>query len=672
LRALKRGFSPGKSDPVDPAGEVAIRLAPAARLWGRVTTGQGGPSRGAFVLVGRMPQGEPREFARRYDRLWIKATRVAVGPEGGYEVRDLWPGTYLVRAGARGHALSLPREVVLEEAGEDRLDFALEPGVAIPGRVVDQDTGAPIAGAWVHATPRDPGRLNPYAQHRLGPPAEGQKVFATTADDGSFSVQDLAAGQYAVRAVARGYLEAKAERVAAGGVPVLLRAAPSLEIRGVVTFTDGRPAAGLQVFADRASGERRRARAGGTSAEGRFVLSGLAPGLYRVTAGGRTAHAATSDPVPAGRTDLHLVADEAAPGEAEEQVQALEGDATLEGRIVDPSGRGIGGVRVYARHMTRPRELLGRFTRSRPDGRFVIRGLAAAPYQVRAAFDRGGWLPQEREGLVPGRDKPTFVFASVVGVIRGTGAGGRTIRARPRPYDKDKFGRTAVVGPDGRFEITGLPPGRYDIFFEAKDGKPHLLLEGGDDVAAGARDLVLRATRGARIGGIVVDEGGWPLEGATVVARRDAPREATWMKTGGEGGFELTGLRRGVSYDVSVVVEGRVPWKRRVEAPATGLRCVIETGLSAAGRLVDAKGRPCVRAKLRFLPQDADVPRAYAETDAEGRFTVTGLRDTEYRVEAWPKVVLKTGDPWPEWQPCGTIRARSRDVRLKTPGEWER
>ena len=58
--------------------------------------------------------------------------------------------------------------------------------------------------------------------------------------------------------------------------------------------------------------------------------------------------------------------------------------------------------------------------------------------------------------------------------------------------------------------------------------------------------------------------------------------------------------------------------------------------------------------------------RKTAVTDADGRFTATGLREGVYGVEELPTTTSSSGSP-PEPRPCGTIRAGDRDVELRMP-----
>jgi RNA polymerase sigma factor (sigma-70 family) len=661
--ASKDGFAMGKSEPVEPGREALIVLARGPRISGTVTAPGGEAVEGAFVLVAKEPEADSQVREQLLRSLWLDATRVAADRAGRYEVRDLQPGRHFLRAGGRGQALTLPMEVVLEAGGERVLDFAVDPGVSLKGQVVEAGTGAPVPGAWVHAESLDPALRDPEECGPRRPSPEGETVVAVADASGAFVVESLDHGAYEIRAEARGFLAASTE-ASAGGATASVALERAFEIRGVATFPDGQPAAGLGVFAHRDGEPLSRFPGPMTSAQGRLVLEGLARGTYRVTVGGRTALSRTSGPVEAGSSDLRITVERAEPGQAPEYPEIQEGDATLEGRIVDPSGKGVAGAKVWASPMTAKRELLGRSTRSAADGRFVLRGVALEPHRVRALFEEGGWLEQLKEDVIPGRDTPTFVFASLSGTIVGADTEGRELVAFPLPWSDSGGLRTVVMPKGGRFEIAGLPPGRYDLHFNASKDRPQLLLEGGDDLEAGRRDLLLRASKGASISGVVVDEGGRPIAKATVSAC-DAHRGIAWVETPEDGRFELTGFRAGVAYDLSTFVDGRVPAKRRAEAPAADLRIVIETGFGASGCLLGSDGTRIARAQLRFVAKGHEAPERQAETGADGRFTVDGLRDSEYRVEMWPKVVLKPGDPKPEWQPVGTIRARDKDVELR-------
>jgi len=217
----------------------------------------------------------------------------------------------------------------------------------------------------------------------------------------------------------------------------------------------------------------------------------------------------------------------------------------------------------------------------------------------------------------------------------------------------------------------GIALGVIGVYFKARSddkktaaGVPAPSMFEVDEVVAPARDLDLRAIPGARIEGTVVDEGGRPAEGVTVLAAAEDREDRDWRVTGADGRFVLQGLRAGTEYTIRGYVDEAVPWEGKATAPTTGLRLVIETGFHAAGRVVGAEGEPLAFTQLRFVAEGHEAPNAYCETDAQGRFEVAGLRDGAYRAQRYPKVVLKVDDPAPEWIDIGTVRARTRDVVL--------
>jgi hypothetical protein len=111
---------------------------------------------------------------------------------GNYFIGELPPGLYVTTATARGFQPSGP-ETVEVRAGQvtQGVDFALEPEAGSPGgisgAVFDSIARSPIAGANVFA---------------WGPSGQGQAVSDSS---GLYTIEGLRAGDYLVRACARGY-----------------------------------------------------------------------------------------------------------------------------------------------------------------------------------------------------------------------------------------------------------------------------------------------------------------------------------------------------------------------------------------------------------------------------------------------------------------------------------
>lgn len=165
------------------AADVELRLgAPAAGIRGRVSDGNGKPAV-AFTIVAWQREGV---LGNAGD---TEAT--VIDPQGRYEL-SLPPGRYQVSAAARGLAPSDERAVEVADAPVE-VDFTLDPGSRIFGRVVEREGGAPIAGATV-AVEGDR-------------TADGVTLMssATTDGDGGFNIDGRRAGLTSLEAQAPGH-----------------------------------------------------------------------------------------------------------------------------------------------------------------------------------------------------------------------------------------------------------------------------------------------------------------------------------------------------------------------------------------------------------------------------------------------------------------------------------
>jgi hypothetical protein len=185
--AGKPGCGYGVSEPVREGVEAVIVLVPQALLSGTLAARDGSRVEGAFVLL----SSESGEESGAANEQRIPA------PGGRYEIRDLFPGVYRVRGAAVRHALTETKRVVLDAAAEQVLDFVLEGGETIRGRAVESDTGASVRGAWIHVVPV--GRRPDTTWQR-------ELVVAVTDADGCFVIENLASGEYELRAEAPGFL----------------------------------------------------------------------------------------------------------------------------------------------------------------------------------------------------------------------------------------------------------------------------------------------------------------------------------------------------------------------------------------------------------------------------------------------------------------------------------
>ncbi len=231
--------------------------------------------------------------------------------------------------------------------------------------------------------------------------------------------------------------------------------------------------------------------------------------------------------------------------------------------------------------------------------------------------------------LPPGEIASEETFESVMLAAQNWGSGRNRVRRNSKP------------GLDGRFEITGLPPG----------GKYHLDLSStifsdswkeGLVVAAGEiTEIELTLVRGVRLAGRITGTDGVGLEGAELELENHVETEERSSTTHLQrrstenGAFEFTGLQPGTA-TLRIRAEGcseRVVELGSFEAgeDRDDLHYQVSAGLALGGSVVWPDGTPAVGAMVKVqhvLAEDEDSWNArefHAKTDGEGNFRITGL-----------------------------------------------
>lgn len=176
LWAVRPGFPDVAVDDIA-AGrkDVKITLRPGGVLAGVVSEKDGQPTRDfVLALMPGMKVGEnDRDRRMRADA----ARHIRIhDPEGGWEIGALQPGPYEVKVSTAAGGVA-SRLVTLSEGEQNRaVDLTVEPGIVVRGKVVELETGAPLAEAT--ATLRGGAR----------------SIEATAGADGSFEVVGFSPG----------------------------------------------------------------------------------------------------------------------------------------------------------------------------------------------------------------------------------------------------------------------------------------------------------------------------------------------------------------------------------------------------------------------------------------------------------------------------------------------
>ncbi len=270
-----------------------------------------------------------------------------------------------------------------------------------------------------------------------------------------------------------------------------------------------------------------------------------------------------------------------------------------------------------------------------------------------------GELGARITGTVKPPPKPTAEESDLEGLVIGLGpdiSGGfdaQKLRA-------EAWENGAASDAEGRFEIRAVNPALPAILVLADDRfavqmLPDVRVEPGQHL-----ELEIAMLRGATVRGRVVDAAGAPVEGAMVEAKAKgiigqvfpAMRDA---ETGADGTFELAGVAAG-GVDLAVEREGYRPARQELGEVFEGtlvddVELVLERGVSLTGRVAFPDGAPAADVKLvvslapsPFAGMQSMQTRnvAAGESDADGRFAISGLAETKYEVVASLK--LDEGD----------------------------
>lgn len=638
-RGLHGGNPESCSITVPPEGvlEKDLVLLPDARVRGRILLADGSPAPGfrPRVVNGQdrdrtvaegLPSGNDGVFDLWVDRPGTGLSIVADGPDGARAVSpaiDLGAGQFLGDVEVR-----VPRGARLSGKVR-RWDGFAPTGVAL--RVVPGAEGQGAEFLWAHRIRRLP--------------------TVSVEEDGSFSIDGLAPGEYSFSCTAEGCSEARGPevRLAPGeertGLEVVLPR--GWEVDGVVESEDGKPLAGAEVFLS-PLGERFQPGtlelATTTDARGEFRVAGLREGRHdlRVHLDG---HPDAVRTVSAGAGALRIV---------------LKPGFTLTGRILDAeTGRPLGGIPVATGPRWRAGILLPsrRETLSAPDGTFALVGLEEGPWDLRVGRDRtfrGGTYPLKQvRGIVAGtRDLE-------IRLVRGRCIAGRLVDEEGRPVEgrglevtlenpRTGEGWSRVsrgTEADGTFAFDGLSPGRYALsiesrsFGEVRDAA--WLPVRIEDVAAGQKDVVVTLRRGRPISGRMED------------APEAPPRQGYWLHVGRsgsqedlpgnditkvheDGSFTTGALEEGGKYDLTVR-EGGALWVARGVPAGAGDAVLRREPLEGtiAGIVVDGTGMPVPEGvPVRAGTGESTLYDAETVTGPGGTFVLEGLGNLAYRVRA--------------------------------------
>lgn len=575
--------------PFDP---VTLTMGPAQIVRGRVVDSVTGDGVAAAVRLMADGSEEPARFGRS-------------GPDGAFEIGGVPGGRWSAEAFAPGY--TAVEALSFEVGGAFSPVISLRPGAVIEGVVVDPD-GVPVRGAQISASGKGEGgrAINASAQ-----------VLAETS--GRMTGQASALVVPGQRFIPHGELG-----VLEGPIPFPPPpGASAVRVASIVEGGDAQQAAPLPVppelepiFV--------------SDDQGRFRVTGLLPGRYRV----RAVHPDFADGQSA---ELRLTTGKRI---INAKVVMVPG-VIVTGTVTDDHDEPVVGAQIIADTGAdvAPEQLLldARLQAiTGPDGRYRL-GPVARDVTLRATAARHGTVTRKlslgKAGQQREERREDFVLPAADAVLRGRvrDPSGFAVRAASvTVVGGDAAGRSAVTDDAGRFVISELPPGSYTVDiahpkFPTARRKGHtgedeveMELPLGGGLAATVRDAHNRE----------------PLVGVHVTAHGPGGAAAEAV-TDEHGAFELAPLAAG-KWTLALALAGHVPGTGKVTIAAgdhpgeVTLRdqlFELERGATVAGVVRDGNGDRVRGAAVK-------VGSATGTSDELGRFRLVDAPTGDVVLEA--------------------------------------
>ncbi len=447
-----------------------VQLDAGYRVLGTVTDTDGRPLAATITLrmqANRILPGSSEEQAAR-ERELGRLREVQTDPgTGAYLVEHLGPGVYTLRATAEEHGMEVVHPVVLTggERSEARHDLRLGPEFVIAGVVVDDERQA-VPEARIAVSRTRPRTAMVQAETRSGA-------------DGRFELRGLPSGTYALNAMAADYSNTRIHQVEAGRGDLEVVMHRKGAVTGRVVDAGGRPVTRFTMEVFRVNPGAVMYGYTGRRVEfqdpnGNYLLPGFDPGTYRLLC---RAPGFAPTWSPAFRVDRETVrgidVSLARGGTLTGTVVAAGSNEPLAGAEVvvhGPDYQGEGTNSLFGTPLGDPNNVPRQMARTGADGRFTLANVI--PQRVKLEFRHPTRLSEylvidvvegaeQKVGTVPLREGGVIV--GVAYDSDGQPLAGGTISVTRTQANGGFFSRTMTLDARGRFRVTGLRAGVYEV-----------------------------------------------------------------------------------------------------------------------------------------------------------------------------------------------------------------
>jgi hypothetical protein len=535
--------------------DAALVKASQGKVSGTVTKASGGAFSGAEVCA--------------FTAAGAFEECVFTNPEGNYTIERLVPGEYKIEFAASGFITQFYKEqpslekanpvTVTSEHTTSGINASMGEGGKITGTVTKAGGGA-ITGAEACADTVN----GAFVQ------------CAFTNSEGKYTLSALASGEYKVEFIASGFItqfykeqpsleKANAVTVAAeqttSGINASMREGG--KITGTVTKAGGGAITGAEACADTLNGAF--VQCAFTNSEGKYTLSGLASGEYKIEfiASGFITQFYKEQPSLEKANAVTVAAEQTTSGI---NASMAEG-GKISGTVTKAGGGAVSGIEVCANTVSFG---FGGCAITNSEGKYTIEGLMSGEYKVeffgsgfitqfykeQPSFEKANPVTVTSGSTTSGINATLVQAGGISGTVRQAGGGAVSSAEVCADTLSGAFVQCAFTNSEGKYTLSGLASGEYKIEFLASGFitqfyKEQPSLEKANPVSVVAEHItteinatLAKAAEG-KISGTVSAVGGSPLSGADACADSVSGTFAGCALTNAEGKYTIEGLAPG-------------------------------------------------------------------------------------------------------------------------------